>query len=97
MLSDTRHDGTVTLCALRAATVLSRNCCTDLGRPLAKKVMSHSRDGPGVTAALRTKIVPLTAVWNPPLWGGKHGSIWQNCVFEPSFKGFLTLDLIKTL
>ena len=33
---------------------------------LTKKVMSHSGDGPGVTAPLRTKIVPLTAVWNPP-------------------------------
>ena len=32
--------------------------------------MSHSRDGPGVTAPLRTNIVPLTALWNytpPPL------------------------------
>ena len=28
--------------------------------------MSHSRDGPGVTAPLRTNIVPLTRVWNPP-------------------------------
>ena len=63
---DTRGDGTVTLCALRAATVLSRNCCADFGRLLAKKVMSHSRDGPGVTAPLRTNIVPLTAVWNSP-------------------------------
>ena len=36
------------LCALRAAMVLSRNCCADFCRPLAKKVMSHSRDGPGV-------------------------------------------------
>ena len=26
----------------------------------------HSCDGPGVTAPLRTNIVPLTAVWNPP-------------------------------
>ena len=31
----TRDDGTVTLCTLHAATVLSRNCCTDFG-PLAK-------------------------------------------------------------
>ena len=23
--------------------------------------------------------------------GGKHGSIWQNCVFIPVLKGFLTL------
>ena len=29
--------------------------------------MSHSRDGPGVAAPLRTNIVPLAAVWNPPL------------------------------
>ena len=33
---------------------------------LTKKAMSFSRDGPGVTAPLRTNIVPLTAVWNPP-------------------------------
>ena len=65
--SDTRDDGTVTLCTLRAATVLSRNCCADFGRPLAKKVMSHLRDGPGVTAPLRTNIVPLTRVWSSPL------------------------------
>ena len=63
---DTRDDGTVTLCALRAATVLSRDCRADFGRPLTKKVMSHSRDGPGVTAPLRTNIVPLTGVWNTP-------------------------------
>ena len=63
---DTRDDGTVTLCTLRAATVLSRDCRADFGRPLIKKVMSHSRDGPGVTAPSRTNIVPLTGVWNPP-------------------------------
>ena len=59
-------DGTVTLCALRAATVLSRNCCADFGRPLTKKVLLHSRDRPGVTAPWRTSIVPLMAVWNTP-------------------------------
>ena len=63
---DTRDDGTVTLCTLRAATVLSRDCRADFGCPLTKKVMSHSRDGPGVTAPLETNIVPLMAVWNPP-------------------------------
>ena len=63
---DTRDDGTVTLCTLRAATVLSRDCRADFGRTLTKKVMLHSRDGPGVTAPLRTNIVPLTGVWNPP-------------------------------
>ena len=63
---DTRDDGTVTLCTLRDATVLSCDCRADFGRPLSKKVMSHSRDGPGVTAPLRTNIVPLTGVWNPP-------------------------------
>ena len=63
---DTRDDGTVTLCTLRAATVLSRDCRADFGRPLTKKVMSHSRDGPGVTAPSQTNIVPLTGVWNPP-------------------------------
>ena len=63
---DTRYDGTVTLCTLCAATVLSRDCRADFGRPLTKKVMSHSRDGPGVTAPSRTNIVPLTGVWNPP-------------------------------
>ena len=62
---DTRDDGTVTLCTLRAATVLSRDCRADFGRRLTKKVMSHSRDGPGVTAPLRTNIIPLTGVWNP--------------------------------
>ena len=56
----------MTLCTLRAATVLSRDCRADFGRPLAKKVMSHSRDGPGVTAPLRTNVVPLTGVWNTP-------------------------------
>ena len=66
-LCHTRDDGTVTLYALHAATVLSRNCCADFGRPLAKKVMLNSHDGPGVTASLQTNIVPLTAVWNPPL------------------------------
>ena len=63
---DTQDDSTVTLCSLRAAAVLSRNCCADFARPLAKKVMSHSRDGPGVTAPSQTNIIPLTAVWNPP-------------------------------
>ena len=56
----------MTLRALRAATVLSRDCRADFGRPLTKKVVSHSRDGPGVTAPLQTNIVPLTGVWNPP-------------------------------
>ena len=63
---DTRDDGTVTLCTLCAATVLSRDCCAGCGRPLTKKVMSHSPDGPGVTVPLRTNIVPLTGAWNPP-------------------------------
>ena len=36
-------------CILRAATVLSRNCCADFGRS-TKTVMLLSRDGPGVTA-----------------------------------------------
>ena len=63
---DTRNDGTVTLCTLRAATVLSRDCHADCGRPLTKKVMSHSRDGPGVTAPLQTNIVPLTKVCGIP-------------------------------
>ena len=55
----------MTLCALHAATVMSRNCCADFGHPLTKKVMSHSRDGPSVTAPLQTDIVRLTAY--PPL------------------------------
>ena len=63
---DTRDDGPVTLCTLRAATVPSRDCRADCGRPLTKKVLSHSRDGPGATAPLRTHIVPLTAVGDPP-------------------------------
>ena len=45
----------------------SRSCRAEFGRPLTKRVMSHSRDGPGVTAPSRTNIVPLTGVWNPPL------------------------------
>ena len=36
---------------------------------LTKKVMSHSRDGPGVTAPLQTNIVPLTRLEIPPLVG----------------------------
>ena len=64
---DTRDDGTVTLCTLRAAIVLSHDCRADFGRPLTKKVMSRSHDGPGVTAPSRTNIVPFTGVWNPPL------------------------------
>ena len=32
---------------------------------LLTKVISRSRHSPGVVAPLRTKIVPLTAVWNP--------------------------------
>ena len=59
-------DSTVALCTLRATTVLSRNCCTDFGCPSTKKVVSHSRDDPGVTAPLQTNIVPLTAVWKDP-------------------------------
>ena len=59
---DTQDDGTVTLCTLHAATVLSRDCRVDFGRSLTKKVMSHSRDGPGVTAPLRTNILPLAGV-----------------------------------
>ena len=56
----------MTLCTLRAATILSRDCRADFGRPLTKVMMSHLRDGPGVTAPSRTNIVPLTGVWNPP-------------------------------
>ena len=56
----------VTLCTLRVATVLSRNCRADFGRPLTGKVTSHLRDGPGVTVPSRTNIVPLTRVWKPP-------------------------------
>ena len=32
----TRDDGMVKLCTLRAAIVLSRNCCTDFGRLLPR-------------------------------------------------------------
>ena len=55
--------GTATLCTPFAATVtvLSRNFCADFGRPLTKKVMSSSRDGPGVAALLQTNVV----VWSP--------------------------------
>ena len=58
----TRDDGTVTLCALRAATVPSRNCRAGFGRPLTTQAMLHLRDGPGVTAPLRTNIAPLMEV-----------------------------------
>ena len=37
----TGDDGTVRLCTLHTATVLSCNCCAEFGRPLTKKVMSH--------------------------------------------------------
>ena len=90
---DTRDDGTVTLCTLRAATALSRDCRADFGRPLTKKVMSHSRDGPGVTAPSRTNIVPLTGVRSIYRWGGKKGPIWQKCVFPHCLKGFSTPTL----
>ena len=40
---DTRDDGTVTLCTLRAATVLSHACRADFGRPLAKKWWCRTR------------------------------------------------------
>ena len=65
----TRGDGTVTLCALRAATVLLS--CTQLLRRFWSSRNKGgwgrtSCDGPGVTAPLRTNIVPLTPVWNPP-------------------------------
>ena len=63
---DTRDDGTVTLCTLRAGAALSRDCCTDFGRPLTKRVMSRLRDGPGVTAPPQTNIVPPTRARNPP-------------------------------
>ena len=46
----TQDDSAVMLCTLRAATVLSRSCCTDFGHPLTKP----------------TNTVPLTGVWNPP-------------------------------
>ena len=84
-LRDTRDDGTpgtVTLCTLRAATVLSRDCRADFGRPLRKKVISHSRDGPGVTAPLRTNVVPLTGVSspfrNPPLKSPRPKKVLSN-------------------
>ena len=66
--NDTRVTPGMTV-PVRTATVLSRNCRADFGHRLTKKVMSHSRDSPGVTAPLRTDIVPLRVpgVWNPPL------------------------------
>ena len=38
----TRDDGMATLCTVRAASVLSRKCYADFGRPLTKKVMSRT-------------------------------------------------------
>ena len=61
---DTRDDGTVMLCTLRAATVLSRDCRADFGRHLTKVVMSHSHAGCHSTIAGQTL---FTGVWNPPL------------------------------
>ena len=56
----TRDDGTVTLCSLRAATVLSCDCCTDFGRPLTKpkEAMPHSRDGPGAGNGFSLRSLP---------------------------------------
>ena len=39
----------------------------------------------------------LYELLNPPPLGGKHGSMWQNCVSNQVLKVFLTLCLIKTL
>ena len=61
---DTRDDGTMTPCTLCATTVLSRDCRADFGRPLTKKVMSHLRDGPGVTCGQILYLSP--GGWNPP-------------------------------
>ena len=69
----TWDDGTVTLCTLRAVTVLSRNCCADFGCHFSRKVMSHSRDSPRVAAPLPKNIaraeLPLLPL--PPLRGEK--------------------------
>ena len=64
---DTRNDGTVALCTLRAATVLSRDCRADFGRPITKVVMSHLRDGPGVTAPLQRTLYLSPGCGIPPL------------------------------
>ena len=62
----TQDDGMVTLSTLRAATVLSRDCCADFGLPLSKKVMSHSRDGPVVTVPLRKNRCGIPLLSLPP-------------------------------
>ena len=80
-------DGTVTLCTLRAATVLSRHCRADFGRRLIKKVMSHSRDGPGVTTPLLTNTVPLTGVWHPPP-SVTNPLRMSGCTKSPGFRAF---------
>ena len=59
----TQADGTVTFCTLRATTGL---VVAHVLVVLKKQAMSHSGDGPGVTAPLRTNIVPLTGKWQPP-------------------------------
>ena len=84
----TRDGGTVMLCTLCSATVLSRNYCKDFGNPLTE-VMSHSHDGPCVTAPLLTNTVPLTGVQNhpPPLFSYPHGK--SLCTASIELKTFL--------
>ena len=65
-----RDDGTVALCTLRAATVLSR---------LLRRFWSSLKEG-DVTAPLQTSIAPLTAVWKPHLYMGKK---WGRFVIFP--------------
>ena len=66
-LRDTQDDGTVTLCTLCVATVLSCDCRAEFGCPLTKKAISHFCDCLGVTAPLQTNIVPPhRGVESPP-------------------------------
>ena len=53
----TRDDVTLTLCTLRATTVLSRNCCADFGRPFTQRGWCH--------IPLPKNSLPPTGMWNP--------------------------------
>ena len=76
-------DGTVTLCALRAATALSRNSWADFGRPLPKRwcrtrvTVRMSRHHRGQTLYLSRRCgippLPLPPLKKSPIDMGKNG------------------------
>ena len=79
----TRDDGTVTLCTLRAATLLShtRNCCADCGRPLtlSKEVMSHSLGGVPTILDPNTSAKASQYKWEAP----RDTNCWRIYYFLP--------------